>query len=104
MKVQSIVDGSEQSRDVADGSEERSKVRSKLLPVDELTVGPAPATSTATAILDSESVFPTCTPLPITDQYDSTLQEHSTCSAARSKDMFHETPLLLLTSGKGPGQ
>ena len=60
--------------------------------VAELSVGTDTATSTATTLLDSGSVVPTCTPLPITDQYDCTTQEHSTCSAARFTDTFYETP------------
>ena len=73
---------------------------STLLAVDESIVDPAPATtSTARVLLDSEPVFPTCTPSPVTEAYDSTLHLQSTCSAAHSKDTFHETPPILFTSG-----
>ena len=86
--VQSNSDECSAGEERADGSEEC------------VNVGHVPATtSTATALLDSEPVFPTCIPLSITEAYDSTLQLQSTGGAARSKDAFHETPLLLSTSG-----
>ena len=83
------------------GSERLSKiVTSRRLTLSCTLMFHVPATtSIATALLDSEPVFPTCTPLPITEAYDNTLQLQSTCSAARSKDAFHETAPLLSTSG-----
>ena len=96
----------EQNRDGADGSDERSNVWLKLLRVRWANCWscnlPLPLQQQSWS---SESVFPTCTPLPLTDQYDRTLQEAihmQKCVAPRTcstKPHFY-----VVASGKGPGQ
>ena len=64
--VQSFSDGcmpnNAQGQERADGSEECMNVVSKLEAMSGRSVSTATATSTTTALLDSVSVVPTCTP------------------------------------------